>query len=265
MGSTQYKREYFISNPDNVLAARLSAEGSDKLNLNVRFTSKQGASAVASGDSLVVAGAVSDNQLKYDSVLRVANDGGSVTAREGQLEIRDASAITVYVSAATDYKNDYPAYRTGESAEQLHERVQADVNAAFEKGYDTVKADHISDYSELFSRVELDLGAVVSDKPTDELLTAYQNKTATEAERRQLETMLFQYGRYLTLGSSRENSQLPSNLQGVWNNSNSPSWSSDYHMNVNLQMNYWPGIFYESGGVCKTADQLCRLFKGTGA
>lgn len=240
VGSTQYKREYFISNPDNVLAARLSAEGSDKLNLNVRFTSKQGASAVASGDSLVVAGAVSDNQLKYDSVLRVANDGGSVTAREGQLEIRDASAITVYVSAATDYKNDYPAYRTGESAEQLHERVKADVDAAFEKGYDTVKADHISDYSELFSRVELDLGAVVSDKPTDELLTAYQNKTATEAERRQLETMLFQYGRYLTLGSSRENSQLPSNLQGVWNNSNSPSWSSDYHMNVNLQMNYWP-------------------------
>ena len=88
--------------------------------------------------------------------------------------------------------------------------------------------------------MELNLGETVSEKPTDELLRAYKGGSASEAERRQLEIMLFQYGRYLTLGSSRENSQLPSNLQGVWNNKNNPSWSSDYHMNVNLQMNYWP-------------------------
>lgn len=240
VGSTRYNREFFISNPDNVLVARLSAEGGDKLNLNVRFTSKQGAVAAASGSSLVVAGEVSDNQLKYDSVLKVVNDGGTVTASGSQLEVRDADALTVYVSAATDYKNEYPAYRTGETAAALHNRVQADVDAASAKGYEAVKEDHIADYAGLFSRVELDLGAAVSDKPTDELLSAYKAGTATEAERRQLEIMLFQYGRYLTLGSSRENSQLPSNLQGVWNNSNSPSWASDYHMNVNLQMNYWP-------------------------
>ena len=237
---TYYTREYFVSNPDNVLAARLAAEGSQKLNLNVRFTSKQGATAVASGDTLVVAGSVSDNQLKFDSVLKVVNDGGTVTASGAQLQVRDAESITVYVSAATDYKNDYPEYRTGESAEELHARVAEDVDAAVQKGYDSVKRDHIADYQDLFSRMTLDLGAVVSDKPTNELLTAYNNQTASEAERRQLETMLFQFGRYLTIASSRENSQLPSNLQGVWNNVNNPSWASDYHMNVNLQMNYWP-------------------------
>lgn len=237
---TLYTREFFVSNPDNVMAAKLAAEGSRKLNLNVRFTSKQGATAVASGDTLVVAGSVSDNQLKYDSVLRVVNNGGTVTASGAQLQVRDAESITVYVSAATDYKNDYPVYRTGETAEALHTRVAEDVDAAVQKGYDAIKEDHIADYRALFTRMSLDLGAAVSAKPTNELLAAYNNKTASEVERRQLETMLFQYGRYLTISSSRENSQLPSNLQGVWNNVNNPQWASDYHMNVNLQMNYWP-------------------------
>lgn len=239
-GGTRYTREYFVSNPDNVLVAELAAEGSQKLNLNVRFVSKQGAATVASGDTLVVAGSVSDNQLQYDSVLKVVNDGGTVTADGAQLQVRDAQSVTVYVSAATDYKNDYPEYRTGETAETLHARVAADVNAAARKGYDAVKSEHIADYRELYDRMTLDIGAAVSSKPTNELLNAYKNNTASEAERKQLETMLFQYGRYLTIASSRENSQLPSNLQGVWNDSNSPTWASDYHLNVNLQMNYWP-------------------------
>lgn len=238
--NTQYTREYFVSNPDNVLAARLTADGSAKLNLNIRFTSQQGATPVASEDSIVVAGSLTDNQLIYDSVLKVKNNGGTVTANGAQLEIRNADSITVYVSAATDYKNVYPEYRTGESADQVHARVKEDVDNAASKGYDAVKEDHIADYRELYSRMTLDIGAEVSAKPTNELLSAYNNKTATEAERRQLETMLFQYGRYLTLASSRENSQLPSNLQGVWNNNKQAAWHADYHTNVNLQINYWP-------------------------
>ena len=252
---TRYTREYFVSNPDNVLVAKLSAEGSRKLNVNVRFTSKQGVTAVASGDTLLVAGSVSDNQLKFDSVLKVVNEGGSVTEDGASLQVRDASSITVYVSAATDYKNIYKTYRTGETSEELHARVAEDVDAAAQKGYDAVKRDHIADYRELFSRMTLDLGAEVSDKPTNDLLAAYKENTASEAERRQLETMLFQYGRYLTIASSRENSQLPSNLQGVWNDSNSPQWASDYHLNVNLQMNYWPTYVTN---LSECADPLIR-------
>ena len=240
VNGTHYSREYFVSNPDNVLVARLTAEGGDKLNLDITFPSNQGGTTVAEGDTLILAGEVSDNQMKYDSVLKAVPEGGAVTADGDTLTVSDADAVTVYVSADTDYKNEYPVYRTGETAEELHAKVAGTVEAAAEKGFDAVKADHIADYSSLFSRVELDLGQTVSDKPTDELLAAYNAGAATAAEQRQLEVLLFQYGRYLTLGSSRENSELPSNLQGVWNNKNNPSWSSDYHMNVNLQMNYWP-------------------------
>lgn len=242
VNGTHYGREFFISNPDNVLVARLTAEGGEKLYLKITFPSNQGGTTVAEDDMLLLAGEVSDNQLQYDSILKAVpeGEGSSVEASGDTLVISDADAVTVYVSADTDYKNDYPEYRTGETAEQLHARVAEDIESAAEKGYEAVKADHIADYSELFSRVELNLGQTVSEKPTDELLAAYKNGSATAEEQRQLEVMLFQYGRYLTLGSSRADSELPSNLQGVWNNVNNPSWSSDYHMNVNLQMNYWP-------------------------
>ena len=99
----------------------------------------------------------------------------------------------------------------------------------------------------IFGRVNLDLGQVPSEKTTDKLLKAYNDGSASEQERRYLEVMLFQYGRYLTIESSRETPEddpsratLPSNLQGIWVGANSSAWHSDYHMNVNLQMNYWP-------------------------
>ena len=246
---TDYTREFFLSHDDNVLVGRLEADGNAKLNLDVRFVSKQnGSTVVENGNTLKLCGKVSDNQLKYASYLTVVTEGGSVTGSGSKLTITDADAVNVYLSAATDYKNtfynedktdDY-YYRTGETDAQVAARVKADVDAAVKKGYEAVKETHLEDYQEMFNRVSLDIGQTVSDKTTDQLLAAYKNGTASEAEKRQLEVMLFQYGRYLTLGSSREDSQLPSNLQGVWNYLNSPPWSSDYHMNVNLQMNYWP-------------------------
>lgn len=83
------------------------------------------------------------------------------------------------------------------------------------KGYESVKETHLEDYQEMFDRVSLDIGQTVSDKTTDQLLAAYKNGSASDAEKRQLEVMLFQYGRYLTLGSSREDSQLPSTSGGM--------------------------------------------------
>lgn len=238
--STHYTREFFVSNPDNVLVARFTAEGAAKLNMEISFPSNQGGTTVAEGDSLLLAGEVSDNQLQYDSVLKAVPEEGTVKAAGDKLTVNNAAALTVYVSADTDYKNEYPKYRTGETADELHQKVKSIVETAAAKQYDELKSTHIEDYSTFFSRVDLNLGQSVSDRPTDELLAAYRNGSATSEERRQLEVMLFQYGRYLTLASSRENSELPSNLQGVWNNVNNPAWSSDYHMNVNLQMNYWP-------------------------
>ncbi|MFR1158981.1 MAG: glycoside hydrolase N-terminal domain-containing protein [Coprococcus phoceensis] len=246
---TQYTREFFMSHDDDVLVARLEAKGSEKLNLDVRFPSKQGGKTVAEGnDTLKLCGALTDNQMKYASYLTVKADNGSVTGSGDKLTVKDASAVTVYLSAATDYKNafynedkteDY-YYRTGETDEALAKRVKETVDKAVEKGYKEVKATHLEDYQELFNRVSLNIGQTVSEKTTDDLLKTYKDGSASESEKRQLENMLFQYGRYLTIASSREDSQLPSNLQGVWNSLTNPPWSSDYHMNVNLQMNYWP-------------------------
>ena len=258
-GDTTYNREFIASNPDNVIAGQLTSEG-DPMNVEITFPSKQGGKTVASGNQLTLAGAVSDNQLKYDSVLKVNAEGGTVTASGDKLVVSGASEISFFVAAATDYKDDYPTYRTCESAEQLHTRVQATADAAANKGYDAVRADHVADVSALMSRVNLSLGdAAASDKPTDKLLEAYNNGTATEPERRLLETMLYQYGRYLTVASSRENSQLPSNLQGVWNNLMDPPWASDYHMNVNLQMNYWPVY---SANLAESAKPLVSYVDG---
>ena len=246
---TQYTREFFMSHDDDVLVTRLEAKGSEKLNLDVRFPSKQGGKTVAEGnDTLKLCGALTDNQMKYASYLTVKADNGSVTGSGDKLTVKDASAVTVYLSAATDYKNafynedkteDY-YYRTGETDEALAKRVKETVDKAVEKGYKEVKATHLEDYQELFNRVSLNIGQTVSEKTTDDLLKTYKDGSASEPEKRQLENMLFQYGRYLTIASSREDSQLPSNLQGVWNSLTNPPWSSDYHMNVNLQMNYWP-------------------------
>ena len=256
-GGTAYHREYFISYPDNVLAMKLTADGDDSMSLNVSFpvdnaegvTSRNLGKNVnyqvdAQEKSIVTSGSLQDNQMKLNSKLQVVTSGQVTAGLDNMsLNITDAQEVIIFVSADTDYKNDYPSYRTGETEEQLAKSVASVVDAAAEKGYDAVKASHLADYQELFSRVDLDLGQDVTGMTTDALLAAYKNNTATDAEKRLLEVLLYQYGRYLTIASSREG-DLPSNLQGVWQNrvgdANRVPWGSDYHMNVNLQMNYWP-------------------------
>lgn len=239
-GDTKYTREYFVSHPDDVMVIRVEADGNEKLNFDVSFPSKQGATTIVEDDTITLKGQVSDNQLKYNSQLKVISDSGNIIEGNNKLTVEEATSATIYISAATDYKNDYPIYRTGETEDELNSRVEEVISEVVKKSYDEVKADHVSDYKSIFDRVDLDLGQALPNIPTDELLSRYGNNTVSEEARRALEVMFFQYGRYLTISSSREDSQLPANLQGVWNNKNNPSWSSDYHMNVNLQMNYWP-------------------------
>mgnify|MGYP002238745404 FL=1 len=195
-------------------------------------------------------GQLKDNQMKFTSQTQVITDNaGTVKDGNGKVSVSGASEVTIITSIGTDYKDEYPSYRTGESADELTSRVKWYVDQAAAKTYEELKANHVSDYQKIFDRVDLNLGQTVSTKPTDELLSAYKAGTATDAERRQLEVMLFQYGRFMTIESSRETTTdengyvretLPSNLQGLWVGANNSPWHSDYHMNVNLQMNYWP-------------------------
>lgn len=253
--NTKMHREYFVSYPDNVLAMKFTAKGNEKLNFDLSFpidnaenvTNRNLGKTVKTtvkDNTITVAGEMQDNQLKLNGKVKVETKGGEIQAKNGdKLHVSGASEAVVYVSADTDYKNDYPEYRTGETKEQLDASVQNVIDKASKKGYEKVKESHISDYSEIFSRVQLDLGQNVPNKTTDVLLNDYKAKKNTDAENRALEVLLFQYGRYLTISSSRAG-DLPSNLQGVWQNRvgdhTRVPWASDYHMNVNLQMNYWP-------------------------
>ena len=166
-----------------------------------------------SDNAIAIDGQLKDNQLKFSSYTKVIKDDGTAgqikdDSTNGKITVSGAKAITIITSIGTDYKNDYPKYRTGETKEQLAALVKGYVSGAEAKvkagGYETLKEDHVNDYDHIFGRLDLNIGQAVSDKTTDKLLEAYKKGTASETEKRYLELMLFQYGRYLTMGSSRE-------------------------------------------------------------
>ncbi len=238
-GGVRYSREFFANNPSNVIAMELTAEGG-ALDVGVGFESKQRGSHLLADDGVIRNYGVLDNGLKYFLYIAVTTQGGKVRSDGSKLIVEGAEKINVYMSASTDYKLDFPAYRTGESAAQLEERVTNTVLGAVQKGYSALKSEHIEDYGALYGRVVLNFGGVKPNFSTDKLVRRYPTVFLRKSHRRYLEQLLFNYGRYLLISSSRENSRLPANLQGVWNPSNNAPWQSDYHINVNLQMNYWP-------------------------
>ncbi|WP_235960016.1 DUF4073 domain-containing protein [Paenibacillus silvestris] len=226
-----YTREYFMSYPDNVMAMRLTSSQPNQLNFDVRVTSPQTSpSIVANGNTLTLSGKLADNEMAYESQFRVQSDDGSVTAGSGKLTVAGASSVTILMTAATDYANHYPDY----VGTDPHLTVTNTLAAASAKTYESLRTQHLADYQSLFKRVSLNLNDQIATIPTDQLLASYRS-TRTSA----LESLFFQYGRYLLIASSREGS-LPANLQGVWNNSKTPPWGADYHTNINLEMNYWP-------------------------
>ena len=225
-GGVAYRREYVASYPAGVLAARLTASQPGKVTFTLRFASPhEGARVTATDDRLSVRGALPDNGLVYEAQFRVIAEGGASTGEGDRLTVRDADAVTIVFSAGTDYAPVHPAYRGADP----HEAVTRAVDSA--KPWDELWQEHVADYRALFDRVRLDLGQEVPAIPTDVLLS--------EGTSPALAALLFAYGRYLLIASSREGS-LPANLQGVWNNATKPPWSGDYHLNINLQMNYWP-------------------------
>lgn len=239
-----YEREYFCSYPDNVMVIKLKADKASSLTVDVRNEgAHNGKNLSVENNTLILSGAIEDNGMKYESQIKVINTGGSIQDKEDRISVENADEITIIMSAGTDYVNEYPTYK----GEDPHSAVTERINNAVNLGYDELKSRHIEDYKNLFDRVNLNLGELKLDKPTDEMLNEYKTNQSNS-----LETLFFQYGRYLLISSSREGS-LPANLQGVWNNSNNPPWSSDYHFNVNIQMNYWPA---EVANLSETAIPL---------
>lgn len=241
-GST-ITREYFISYPDNIFVIHIKKVQGKIPNFHVSFATNTDStnSQTAADDMIAFRGRLNDNQMIFNFKLLASSKSGQILTEGSSLYITDSDEVFLYVSAATDYKDVYPNYRTGEAEEDVDNRVLKTVKAAYSKSYDSIRNDHLKDYRNLFDRVRLDLGDEASKLPTDEQLANYKTGKGEFSQDRNLEVLLFQYGRYLTISSSRERSLLPSNLQGIWNDKvKDVPWCSDYHMNVNLQMNYWP-------------------------
>jgi hypothetical protein len=225
-----YKREYFTSYPDNVMVMRLTSSPAGHLTFRIRQSTPHPDSIVTTANGcLMLKGALKSNGMAFESQLQVLQMGGTMKEESDCIRVVSADTVTLIMAMGTDYLDSYPTYK----GNHPHASVTTRIQAASAKTYSQLRSRHVADYQELFNRVVLDLNAKKPLIPTNELLESYHGNNAA------METLYFQYGRYLLISSSRPGT-LPANLQGIWNNVNNPPWNADYHTNINVQMNYWP-------------------------
>ncbi|HQE77324.1 MAG TPA: glycoside hydrolase family 95 protein, partial [Candidatus Hydrogenedentes bacterium] len=227
-----YTRDVFASAPHNVIVVRIEADKPAAVSCGITLTRPQDAECVSDGpDQLVLTGRLGIRHhetgepagLSFTGRLAARLEGGQLHNEGGAMRIDGAHAVTLVLAAATSYRGEEPLAATRETLATL-------------PGYPELRAAHLDDHRGLFRRVDLALGEGPGpDLPTDARLERVRNGESDPA----LAALYFQYGRYLLMGSSRPGT-LPANLQGVWNEHLEAPWNSDYHTNINLQMNYWP-------------------------
>jgi alpha-L-fucosidase 2 len=239
-GGAVFTRSVFASYPDQVLLIRLTSDTPERLNISVSMTSPHTESQVdVQTDQITLRGRASDytprrekesrpSILRYESRLKVYEHDGVLTGDGEVLRIQNASGVTLILAGATSYR-DYmsvtadPAVRCAEALGAVHGE------------FPFLLRRHIQDFQNLFRRVDIDLGRTdQAGKPTDERILEFNR-----GEDSDLAALVFQYGRYLLIASSRPGSQ-PANLQGIWNDRLDPPWESKYTTNINFEMNYWP-------------------------
>ena len=251
-GGVTFTRLVFASAPDNALVIRLTSSQPGRLSFGLRLDSLLHfqITPVAS-DQLLLQGKapqhVEPSYLRVDEAVIYGDEGatfavriaartrgGTITAQGDQLRVEGADEAEVVVCGATSFNGPFksPAF-DGRDPAALTEQA---LRAVLSKSYDAVWQAHLAEYQPLFRRVELalDAGIAPSKKPTDERIRSFQSDFDPA-----MVSLLFQYGRYLLLASSRAHT-LPANLQGIWNDLLRPPWSSNYTININTQMNYWP-------------------------
>lgn len=231
-GGVNYKREYFATNPDNVLVLRLTVDKQKSITMNMGLDLMRQADLSVENNQLVFTGKVDfplhgPGGVCFEGRIAVLADNGEVKMEQSGVSIKEADAVTLIVDVRTDYKN--PDYKT----------LCADgVEKAAAKSYDELKQAHIKDYNTLYNRVSIHFGQDANRAmPTDvRWKQVKEGKTDTG-----LDALFFQYGRYLTIASSRENSPLPIALQGFFNDNKACNmgWTNDYHLDINTEQNYW--------------------------
>lgn len=254
VGGVKFEREMFSSAPDQVLVVRLKASKKGALNLRVALSRPEAATVQTWGnEQLWMQGqlwdGVTNAGMKFTTRLAVLTEPGKVRAAGNALSIENATAVTLLLTAATDYRMQLPDWRAGDPDKMTAERL----NAAMMKPYRRVRDAHVADYQKLFRRVNFKLAGEESDLPTDARLEAVKQGAFDPG----LIELYFQFGRYLMISSSRPG-DMPANLQGIWADTVQPPWSADYHANINLQMIYWP---VETANLVECFEPLDRYIK----
>ncbi|MBI5386118.1 MAG: glycoside hydrolase family 95 protein [Verrucomicrobia bacterium] len=229
----RHRREAFASHPDGLIVVRWSADKPGSVSGTVELKGAHRERTTTESNTLSFRGELT-NGLRYEAIARLLPRGGTVRAENGRLTLQGCDEVVVLLAPGTDYAMDATKlFRGAAPGEGLRRRMEQAAACPFAE----LLARHVRDYQGLYRRVSLRVGetpAAVRALPTDQRLKAYRDGGADP----ELETLLFQYGRYLLIACSRRPG-LPANLQGLWNDSNRPPWSSDYHANINVQMNYW--------------------------
>jgi alpha-L-fucosidase 2 len=225
----RFTRAVFSSHPDRLIVIRLSADKPGAISGTIRLTDAHKAVISASGNTITATGTL-ENGLIYESRVRVVSEKGKLAVSGNNLTLTGSDAATILLTAATDFANSPQQNWRGEKPGPKLDRI---LKTASGKSFEQLKAAHIADHQSLFGRVTANFGPSRDDLPTDQRLIAYQ-KTHDPG----LDTLFFQFGRYLMIASSRPGG-LPANLQGIWNQDMKPAWYSGYTTNINVEMNYW--------------------------
>jgi len=230
-----YRREYLCSNPDDVLAVKLSADKKGKIDFELGMNMTRESDSVTfkvNNNSLDFEGKVffprfGQGGVRFAGKINITTVGGVIQAGDTTLKVSGADEAVVMLDIRTDY--DDPGYLS---------KCHTTLENAVTSGFEAIRKKHITDYRQLFDRVDINLGDSEANKlPTDirwQLVKSGQEDPGLDA-------LFFQYGRYLLIASSRKNAPLPSNLQGIWNDNLACNmgWTCDYHLDINIQQNYW--------------------------
>jgi alpha-L-fucosidase 2 len=228
-----YHRETFSSAPDQVLVLRLTASAPAAYTGSIQLVDGHSTTTSNTASGLMFSGTLANGE-KYEAQLSVLNTGGTLVSSGGSVQFTNCDSLTLLVALGTDYLPDYTRNFRGDPP---HAKVLQQAQAAAARSFAALKTAHTNDFAPLFGRVALDLGPAPAGRaslPTDQRVAANDAKDDDPG----LEALMFQYGRYLLLSSSRTN--LPANLGGLWNNSNNPVNADDYHTDFNLSFMYWP-------------------------
>lgn len=266
-GGVRYNREYFVSYPDKVLVIRLTADKAKSLSFKVRpqipYVNARKprdcrtVKTVVETDLITLSGTMAFFPCNYEGQVKVLNEGGKLSKSDESIMVSNADSVTIILATGSNYRLGTHIFlnkpeKKLDPALYPHDEVSSSIAQAVTKGYAALKADHVADYQNLFNRVAVNLNSKPSKLPTSALLEEYKQGKRDIW----LEELMFQYGRYLLIASSREKS-LPANLQGAWSQYETAPWTGGYWHNINVQMNYWGAM---SANLAETFEAYIAYF-----